>query len=157
MKKLMILVMAFVLSGCSMWNDWHWDWNSLNPWSEDEPVVTPEKEESVDLPATVNKYLWMASLDKLAFMDIDSQNPQEGRIETNWKSPTGYSNERFKVVSEITDGELRADALKIKVYKEVNSKNGWRKAAPSTAFVSSIEQVIINQAKVLYINDKNKD
>ena len=158
MKKLMILPVMFMLSGCSMWNNWHWDWNTLNPWSEEEPVAEEQKEEAtVSLPATVNQYLWKASLDKLAFMGISSQNPQTGRIETNWKTPSGYSNERFKVVSEINDGELRADALRVKVYKEVNGKNGWGKATPSAAFVSSVEQAIINQAKVVYINDKNKD
>lgn len=160
MKKSFILVVVALLSGCTTWNsiteNWSWNWSSLNPWADTEEVTEP-KEEKVQTSVAVNKYLWQASLDNLAFMGIDSENSQIGRITTNWKSMPSAPNERFKIVAEIDGNELRADALDIKVYKEVNGKNGWVKTSPSEAFESEIEQAIISKAKILYINDENKE
>ena len=91
MKKFFILVVAALLSSCATWNSmtenwsWDWNWNALNPWSNTEEATEPEEKE-VQTPVAVNKYLWQASLDKLAFMGINSENPQAGRITTNWKS-----------------------------------------------------------------------
>ena len=64
MKKYLIFAAAALLSGCSMWNEWNWNWSALNPWSESEETSVQEaqevqKEEST-LPANVNKYLWQA-------------------------------------------------------------------------------------------------
>ena len=147
----------FLLSGCSTWNSLteNWSWNALNPWANDkEEAITADAEPKAELPASVNKYLWQACLDKLSFMGIASQNPEEGRIATDWISSSSAPNEKFKIVAEVDGGDLRADALHIKVYKEVNGKNGWIKTAPSASFENEIEQAVIKRAKVLYISDK---
>lgn len=159
MKKYLILAAATVLSGCSMWNDWDWNWNALNPWADDEAAVqSAEEQTKTELPATVNKYLWQASLDKLAFMGIESRRPDAGQIITGWKTFPAAPNERFKIMAEINSGELRADALDIKVYKEAKTRRGnWIKTAPSDALTGELEQAVITQAKILYINDKNKE
>ena len=154
MKKVLILALSTILSGCSLWNDFSWD--SLNPWSGDEEeTAVVQSQTEKQLPENVNKYLWQASLDKLAVLGIETENSEEGRIITAWKTPTGVSSERFKIVAEINSGELRADALDVKSYKEVRRGNGWVKIAPSQGFENSIAQAIIKQAKVLYINDKD--
>lgn len=158
MKKYIIFATMFLLSGCSTWNSWteNWHWSALNPWatSEEESAKIEETEQKVELPANVNKYLWQACQDKLSFMGISSQSPNEGRIATDWITLSSAPNEKFKIVAEVNGGELRADALDIKVYKEVRAKNGWIKAAPSDSFESEIEQAVIKRAKELYINDK---
>lgn len=162
MKKFFILIVAALLSSCATWNSmtenwsWDWNWNALNPWSSAEDATEPEEKE-VQTPVAVNKYLWQASLDRLTFMGINSENPQTGRITTNWKSMPSAPNERFKIVAEIEGQELRADALDIIIYKEVNGKNGWIKSAPSETLKNEIEQAIISKAKILYINDDNKE
>lgn len=154
MRKVLILVIATLLSGCSMWNDFSWD--SLNLWSGDEEEAVVEQEQAEkQLPENVNKYLWQASLDKLAILGIETENPDDGRIITAWKNPTGSANERFKIMAEINSGELRADALDIKAYKEVQRGNSWVKVAPSQGFENGIAQAIIKQAKILYMNDKD--
>ena len=157
MKKHLILITAFLLSGCSVWQNW--SWNSLNPWAEEENSV--EVKESVQetvFPDNVNKYLWEASLDRLAVMGISTQTLEEGRIITDWKTLPSAPNERFKIVAEINSGELRADALDIKIYKEIKDRGGnWIKVAPTAGFETQVGQAIITRAKVLYINDKDKD
>ena len=158
MRKYIILTAMFLLSGCSTWNNLteNWSWNALNPWAdrEEESVKAKEAKSKVELPANVNKYLWQASLEKLSFMGIVSQNSKEGRITTNWISLSAAPGEKFKIVAEINSGELRADALNVKVYKEINGENGWIKSLPSSTFESEIEQAVIERAKVLYISDK---
>ena len=154
MKKYLVLAAIMGLSGCSFWNNLSWD--VLNPWAENaEPTehVAPVAE-SEQLSVNVNKYLWQASLDKLAFMGIAEKNPQSGRIVTAWKILPSAPNERFKLVAEINSGELRADALDVKAYKEVRGQNGWFKATPSATFENEVGQAIITRAKVLYIQDK---
>lgn len=149
-------MMTAVLSGCSSWYDFSWD--RLNPWSGQEEETTVEQPNSEkQLPQNVNKYLWQASLDKLAHLGIETESSDEGRIITAWKIPNGMTSERFKIVAEINSGELRADALDVKVYKEAKRGSGWVKVAPSQNFESNVAQAIIKQAKILYMNDKNKD
>lgn len=143
-----------MLSGCSVFNNW--SWNVLNPWADgaqsEEVVVAQEKE--VSLPSNVNKYLWNASIDELSFMGIENKNLNEGKITTKWKSIA--ANEKFQIVAEISDGELRGDALDVKVYKEVKRNNGWEKVAPTKGFEAEVEQKIIDRAKTLYIQDKDR-
>lgn len=163
MKKYFIFAAAVLLSGCASWSEWDFNWNSLNPWAEDKAAAAEEakpaaaaKEQDV-LPAEVNKYLWHASLEKLAFMGIEVQNPEDGLIVTGWKTMSAAQNERFKISAEILCGELRADGLDVKVYKEIKNGSGWRAVSPSPALKTEVEQAIIKQAKILYINDRNKE
>lgn len=156
MKKYFILAGAMLLSACSMWNNWSLD--SLNPWAaEEEEENVQETSQQAALPENVNKYLWQASLDKLAFMGIAEENSEEGRIVTDWKVLPSAPNERFKFVAEIDSGELRADALDIKAYKEVRGKDGWIKTMPTSSFENEVGQAIITRAKTLYIQDQNKE
>ena len=151
MKKYLALCAVFVLSACSSWSEFDWSWSSLNPWA-DKPAT--ENSEQQVFPENVNKYLWQAATDKLAFMGISRQNILNGQMITNWKA---VGAERFQVTADILSGELRADALNVRVAKEVQSRNGWIKAQPSADFAREIERAIIRQAKILYINDKNKE
>ena len=158
MKKYFILAGALLLSGCSMWNSWSWD--SLNPWAgenEEEEEVVVQPSQQTTLPENVNKYLWQASLDKLDFMGIAEKNSEEGRIVTDWNVLPAAPNERFKFEVKIDGGELRADALDVKAYKEVKSKNGWVKTLPSSSFENEVGQAIITRAKTLYIQDQDKE
>ena len=66
-------------------------------------------------------------------------------------------NEKIKIVAEISSGELRADALDVNVSKEIYVKGNWVRTAPASAFENAVEQAIVTRAKVLYVQDKNKD
>lgn len=154
MNKVGILVVIFLLSGCSWWSGL--SLAHLNPWHEEEKVVNEEKTVEATMPM-VNRYLWNSALDKLAFMGIEYQNKQGGLIVTKWKSPKLGSGERFKIIVRIEGNDFRADALDVEIKKEVKVKNTWRKAEVSTEFRIEVEQRIINQAKVLYINDENRE
>jgi hypothetical protein len=93
----------------------------------------------------VNSYLWRASLDTLAFMPIVSADPFGGVILTDWYSPPETPNERFKVNLYILDRQLRADGVRVSVFRQQRGGSGgtaastgaqgagdWRDAGVST-------------------------
>ena len=57
-------------------------------------------------------------------------------ILTDWYSPPKVPNERFKINIYILDRALRADGVRVSVFRQVkNSSNGWQDAVvqPGTA------------------------
>ena len=158
MKRYAVL-MIFLLAGCSSWSFPSLSLDMLNPWAYDKNDVKVENlsESESQQPEKVNTYLWSASVEKLAFMGFDKKDAEYGVLDTAWKSPRSEANERYKIAIKIKSNEFRADALDMKIYKEIKSKTGWKKATASHAFYVGVEQQIINRAKVLYINEKNED
>src|SRR5215470_10523661 len=83
----------------------------------------------------VNSYLWHASLDTLRFMPLASADPFGGIIISDWYSAPQDPNERLKVTVYILDRNLRADGLKISVFRQVNTNGAWvdSQVSPDTA------------------------
>ena len=65
----------------------------------------------------VNSYLWHAALDTLSFMPLASADPFGGVIITDWYSSPQAQDERLKVTVYILDRHLRADGIKIAVFR----------------------------------------
>jgi hypothetical protein len=98
----------------------------------------------------VNSFLWRASLDTLAFLPIASADPFGGVILTDWYSPADGPGDRFKVNVYILDRQLRADALKVSVFRQVKDNSGtWRDATVAKETVSSMEDTILTRARQL--------
>src|SRR6266404_1951430 len=66
----------------------------------------------------VNSFLWRATLDTLAFMPLASADPFGGVIITDWYSPPETPGERFKMTIYILDRQLRADGVKVSVFRQ---------------------------------------
>jgi hypothetical protein len=100
----------------------------------------------------VNSYLWRASLDTLAFMPIVSADPFGGVILTDWYSPPETPNERFKVNLYILDRQLRADGIRISVFRQQRGNAGdWRDAGVNTETASRLEDTVLTRARQLRI------
>ncbi len=100
----------------------------------------------------VNSFLWRASLDTVAFMPIASADPFGGVILTDWYSLPEAPNERFKVNIYILDRELRADGVRVAVFRQVRDRNGgWADAAVSPGTGSSLEDTILTRARELRV------
>lgn len=99
----------------------------------------------------VNSYLWRASLETLNFMPLDSVDPFGGVIITDWYSNPEEPNERFKANIYILDTNLRADALKTAIFKQVRSGSGWTDASMDADTGRLIENAILTRARELYI------
>ncbi len=99
----------------------------------------------------VNSYLWRASLETLNFMPLDQVDPFGGVIITDWYANPEVPGERFKANVYILDTNLRADALKTQIFKQVRSGADWADASMDADTGRLIENAILTRARELYI------
>ena len=99
----------------------------------------------------VNSFLWRASLDTIAFMPIASADPFGGVILTEWYENPESPGERFKINIYILDKQLRADGVRVAVFKQTQSKGNWRDAAVPDDMGVSIENTILTRARELRV------
>jgi hypothetical protein len=97
----------------------------------------------------VNSFLWHASLDTLSFMPLQSADPFGGVIISDWYVAPTAPNERLKVTIYIMDRTLRADGLKVVVFRQVRAGNAWSDAQPSPDTAHKLEDAILTRAREL--------
>src|SRR6202042_623840 len=93
----------------------------------------------------VNGFLWRATLDTVSFMPISSADPFGGVIITDWYSSPDTPNERTRLNIYIRDRDLRADGVRVSVFRQVKSGSGWADAQVSPATASSLENAILTK------------
>ena len=101
----------------------------------------------------VNAYLWRASLDTISFMPLASADPWGGVIISDWYANPQQPNERFKTTIYILDSRLRADALNVSVYKQVQQGSQWVDAPVSQQTQLDIENAILTRARELRLSN----
>ncbi|WP_371396648.1 DUF3576 domain-containing protein [Fretibacter rubidus] len=99
----------------------------------------------------VNSFLWRASMETLNFMPINSADPFGGVITTDWFANPEAPDERFKANIYILDSNLRADALKASIFKQVRAGDSWTDASVDADTGRQIENAILTRARQLYI------
>nr|WP_242480811.1 DUF3576 domain-containing protein [Rhodovibrio sodomensis] len=100
----------------------------------------------------VNAYLWRASLDTLSFMPVDSADPFGGVILTDWYSPPEAPDERFKVNLYILSRQLRADGLRVSVFRQERGPQGsWRDVEAHGQTATELENAILARAREMRI------
>lgn len=119
---------------------------SLPGMKSDTPVAT-----------SVNRYLWGASLETMDFMPILMADPVAGVITTDWYANPQVPSERFKANVYILDTALRADALRVSVFKQVPAQlpDGqimWQDAPVNPATAAELENAILTRARELRLN-----
>lgn len=98
----------------------------------------------------VNSFLWRASLDTISFMPVNSADPFGGVILTDWHSPNEAPGERFKLNVYILDRTLRADGVRVAVFRQVQDRSGnWRDAGVPGGTGTKIEDAILIRARQL--------
>ena len=98
----------------------------------------------------VNAFLWRATLDTISFMPLLSADPFGGVIITDWYAPPESPDERFKMTVYILGRALRADGVRVSVFRQERGENGqWvdRTTNPDTAV--SLEDKILERARQL--------
>ena len=147
-------VLAFGLAGCQTVT------NLTNKLPGAKPVTVGQDGNSYKSRARtkraaprmgVNEFLWRASLETLNFMPLSEIDPFGGVIITDWYASPQAPNERFKANVYILDTNLRADALKVSIFKQVRSDAGWNDASVDADTARSIENSILTRARQLYI------
>ncbi len=108
-------------------------------------------------PIGVNSYLWRATLDTLSFMPLVSADPFGGVIITDWYEDPKAPGERFKVNAIILDKTLRADGVKITVFRQIaDRKGGWRDQQVDDKLERSLEDTILTRARQLKVGQKGQ-
>jgi len=102
----------------------------------------------------VNGYLWRATLDTLAFMPLASADPYGGTVITDWYVNPEKHDERFKATVYILDSRLRADGLKVTVFKQQRDPTGaWIDSATAAQTETDIENAILTRARQLRLSN----
>lgn len=99
----------------------------------------------------VNSYLWRATLETLNFLPLEQVDPYGGVIITDWYADPAAPDERLRATAYILDQNLRADALKVSVFKQVRSGTGWNDSPVDADTARQIENSILTRARQLYI------
>jgi hypothetical protein len=100
----------------------------------------------------VNAYLWRASLETIDFMPLAQADPFGGVIITDWYSPPETPGERFKINVYILDTVLRADGVKVAIFRQTDGTDaGWVDAAVDVDTATAIEDNILTRARELRI------
>ncbi len=100
----------------------------------------------------VNAYLWRATLETLDFIPLASADPFGGLIITDWYQPVEAPNERFKLTVLIRDTVLRADAIKVSVFRQVKQPDGsWIDAPVEPTVARELEDKILTRAREIRI------
>ncbi len=115
------------------------------------PDYNPEDGGGGSTGIGVNTFIWRASLDTLSFLPLTSADPFGGVIITDWYTPPQTPNERFKVSAFILDRTLRADGIRVAVFRQEQGANGWVDAATADSMSTDLENAILTRARQLRI------
>jgi hypothetical protein len=98
----------------------------------------------------VNGFLWRASLDTISFMPVASADPFGGVIITDWHTMSEAPDERFKMNIYILGRSLRADGVRVAVFRQVQGGPGaWVDAPVAQDAGPKIEDAILLRARQL--------
>ena len=140
MRVLPALLCALVLAGCGSSNDGS---------REMDTGTSAIASGSTRVTLGVNSYLWHASLDTLSFLPLVSADPFGGVIISEWYVAPSSPNERLKVTVYIMDRSLRADGLKVVVFRQTRNGNVWQDAQASPDTAHKLEDSILTRAREL--------
>ena len=104
----------------------------------------------------VNSFLWHATLDTLNFLPLQSADPFGGVVITDWYVAPNAPTERLKVTIYIMDRALRADGLKVVVFRQTRTAGVWSDAQPSPDIAHKLEDAILTRARELRLATLNQ-
>ncbi|MEM7727947.1 MAG: DUF3576 domain-containing protein [Pseudomonadota bacterium] len=137
--KLSLCAAAFLLSGCGTLG--------LGGSGSSDPV----RAAAVQPVNGVNSFLWRATLETLNFLPLQQVDPYGGVVITDWYADPEAPDERLRATAYILDANLRADALKISVFKQVRGAGGWNDAPVDADTARQLENAVLTRARQLYI------
>ena len=155
------LAVMIMLSGCA--------YTPFDPVNEDDPVDTDYETRKTIFgegglgnlfgdstqndsggALGVNSFLWRASLETISFMPINTADAFGGVILTDWFSPPESPSERFKLNVYILGRTLRADGVKVSVFRQVRDAGGsWVDSEVPDGTAPKVEDSILTKARIL--------
>jgi hypothetical protein len=97
----------------------------------------------------VNAYLWRGTLDTLKFMPLASADPFGGVIITDWWTPAASTGERFKATAYVLGRQLRADGIRVSLFRQVQQNGQWVDAPVDPSKSTELENMVLAKAREL--------
>ncbi|MEX2453474.1 MAG: DUF3576 domain-containing protein [Rhodospirillaceae bacterium] len=105
----------------------------------------------------VNNFLWRATLDTVSFMPLSSADPFGGVIITDWYTPPETPGDRFKMNVYILGRELRADGVRVAVFRQNRQGDDqWTDAPVTDVTATNLENEILTRARQLRFAARNE-
>ena len=99
---------------------------------------------------TVSPILWQAAHDTLDFVKYASEDPLTGSIVTDWYSPPGNPNVRYRINVFILSRALHSDSLSVTVDRQQRSADGqWAETTIARQVETDLENAILSRARQL--------
>tara|TARA_X000001036_G_scaffold197528_1_gene185996 strand:+ start:801 stop:1376 length:576 start_codon:yes stop_codon:yes gene_type:complete len=106
--------------------------------------------------ATSNE-MWRAAMDVLDFVPLTTADYGGGIIITDWYSDDLNSQESVKIMINFLTNEIRADGLKVKIYKKVcNDKQKCNTQLMTSELDNEIKLAVLKKAAQLKNQDAKK-
>lgn len=105
----------------------------------------------------VNGFLWRATLDTLSFLPMAQVDSSGGVIISDWYINPDIPTERLKLTVFMLDKGLRADALKVAVFRQALVDGVWSMAEVRAGTALQIEDAILTRARELRIRSLKED
>ncbi|MBI3446886.1 MAG: DUF3576 domain-containing protein [Magnetospirillum sp.] len=117
-----------------------------------EGMFGKSKPEGEGVGIGVNAFLWRASLDTISFMPITTADAFGGTIITDWYQLPETPSERYKVNVFILDRTLRADGVKVSLFKQMRDSTGnWADVRVDPRMAVDLENSILTRARQLRV------
>ena len=113
-------------------------------------ILNPQDND--DAKASVNAFLWRASLNVLSVAPLISTDALGGTIITDWYTNKNVKNQRLKISAFIKTSELRSDGISVRVHLQSFNKGVWSDTITNKNLENKIENQILNEARNLRIN-----
>ncbi|KCZ54363.1 hypothetical protein HY29_14530 [Hyphomonas beringensis] len=112
-------------------------------------AVNTEQKVAQQNIGSVNPYLWRAALDTFDDLPVKSADPIGGLVVYDWKTFENAPDERIKATVYILDTRLRADGVKVSVFRQTNENGEWVDAPVDPVTGVQLENKILERARVL--------
>ncbi|HEU0157043.1 MAG TPA: DUF3576 domain-containing protein [Stellaceae bacterium] len=100
--------------------------------------------------STVSPILWQAALDTLSFVKFASQDPLGGSLVTDWYSPKGNPNVRYRITVFVLSRSLASDSVAVTVDRQELSPTGqWVATTIARKVEDDLETKILYRARQL--------
>jgi len=112
-------------------------------------LILGDRSESLDYGGSIT---FQTALDKVSFMPLASVDAASGVIITDWYTPPESPGERFKVNIYILDKALRADGLRVTVFRQRRTLGErWIEAKVNQKTGTDLENAILKRARQMRI------
>ncbi|MAN46962.1 MAG: DUF3576 domain-containing protein [Alphaproteobacteria bacterium] len=116
---------------------------------QSKPAANTEQKVAQQNIGSVNPYLWRAALDTFDDLPVKSADPIGGLVVYDWKTFENAPGERIKATVYILDTRLRADGVKVSVFRQTNENGEWVDAPVDPVTGIQLENKILERARVL--------